>query len=401
MAAGVEFVCGYPVSDFDIPGVSTSHFGIGIENLHLTTDPATLPQNKIGNGRSAFSMGGIVDSWAVGNHVERFEDEIVRLQYSARIWIQGNILQDFCYDSSSGYNTEGLLLARAAVDNVIENNYGTDYCLFSKMNGGPEGNVYAYNYLPHGNPIWSTERVFMNHGMYTREMLFEGNDMDHRLLMADHWWGPNGPRNTAYRNRVRGTGRNSSIITNRDKSGPWLTADQLNIIGNIAAYYFQSPGSSSGFPDSLHSASDIDNFTTNMWIEKNVFRDDSTCEDDPTPNRCGFHIDDAEASSQCGSAPCSAAGGDPGDNAGGDANPPAWDGDDVPHSLYRGQAAPSWWCQEACAWNDVHQGIGAWGDDFGGTLCKLPAQIMAEGGTCTAIGGGPDGNPPAAPILLE
>ena len=55
----------------------------------------------------------------------------------------------------------------------------------------------------------------------------------------------------------------------------------------------------------------------------------------------------------------------------------------VPDSLYR-DSAPDWWCQEACDW-EGETGIGAFGDDFDETLCKLPAQIRQEAGTCTPL----------------
>ena len=43
---------------------------------------------------------------------------------------------------------------------------------------------------------------------------------------------------------------------------------------------------------------------------------------------------------------------------------------------------PSWWCQEACSWLDT-AGPGAAEANTGGALCKTPAQILHEGGTCT------------------
>ena len=37
-------------------------------------------------------------------------------------------------------------------------------------------------------------------------MLIEGNDSDGRIITADHWWGSNGGRILAYRNRLVGNG---------------------------------------------------------------------------------------------------------------------------------------------------------------------------------------------------
>ena len=58
-------------------------------------------------------------------------------------------------------------------------------------------------------------------------------------------------------------------------------------------------------------------------------------------------------------------------------------------------AAPSWWCQEACAWSDTSYGAG---ETTGSSMCKLPAQILAERGTCTPLSGGT--TPLLAPTLL-
>ena len=74
-------------------------------------------------------------------------------------------------------------------------------------------------------------------------------------------------------------------------------------------------------------------------------------------------------------------------------SPSAWDAFQGPDSLYLG-SKPSWWCNEACPF-DLVGGIGAFGDDMTpgqeANLCKLPAQILHEGGTCTVSGSGGGG----------
>jgi hypothetical protein len=69
----------------------------------------------------------------------------------------------------------------------------------------------------------------MNHGLYTRGNLFEGNDADGKVITADHWWGTNGPRTTAFRNRIVGSQYRQSIISNdKEKGGSWITGDRIN-----------------------------------------------------------------------------------------------------------------------------------------------------------------------------
>ena len=79
---------------------------------------------------------------------------------------------------------------------------------------------------------------------------------------------------------------------------------------------------------------------------------------------------------------------------------PTWASLAIPDSLYR-SSVPSWWCEEACDWAG-ETGIGAFGDDFDNSanLCKLPAQIRSEGGTCTPLGGQQPPPPPPPPGAL-
>jgi hypothetical protein len=138
---------------------------------------------------------------------------------------------------------------------------------------------------------------------------------------------------------------------------------------------------------------------SDMHVEKNLWRNTTTCDGD---HECGWQLASAVpttsgrtqdwylpagSGTHCGtvSGPNDCAFDNGGSNEGATSPPAGWATDSVPHSFYR-SSEPFWWCQEACAWDDVHNGIGAWGDDFGGTLCKLPAQIMAEAGTCTPPG---------------
>ena len=52
---------------------------------------------------------------------------------------------------------------------------------------GTEGTVTAYNYTRQGDVY--CERSLFNHGHYTRDTLFEGNDVDCEMLLADKCYG--------------------------------------------------------------------------------------------------------------------------------------------------------------------------------------------------------------------
>jgi hypothetical protein len=78
--------------------------------------------------------------------------------------------------------------------------------------------------------------------------------------------------------------------------------------------------------------------------------------------------------------------------------PTAWNALSIPDSLFLTDV-PAWWCQEACAFDQ--SGIGALGDNWNTGLCKLPAQIREEGGTCTPVSGSGGPVRPPAPFLFE
>lgn len=350
---------------------------VGVEGCGFETSTTTL-RDDFGKA-AAITVAAAADSWLVGNHFQRFDEDVVRFRMSMRNWFQGNRVDDV---QGTLFNTEGIHVSTGAADNVIENNAFIDMSVTSKQEGGAEGNITAYNYVRGANAS-PQQNSFFTHGRYVRESLWEGNDFDTSMLTADHWWGRNGPRITIYRNRAVGTGKHSAITTDKEKAGSWPIATDLNWIGNTASFFMRTAACVNGFPGCLNTAHDIDNQVVSMHVEKNLYRDPM-----------GFQIDSPDPTTNCGSGvgacPSSNPGASPslGTNVEGKKAPVSWKNDSIPHSLYRPATPPTWWCQEACSWSNVHAGIGAWGDDFtAASLCKLPAQILAEGGTCTPVPG--------------
>ncbi len=407
--------------DFTLDGATCSDEGVaspfdsplehvGLENCRLTSDSSVAQIDIDAGGASPFvAMSGVIESWVVDNVVERAEREVLRLTFAARNWIQGNTFRNWGYLDST-FSTSAVRINKVTTDNVFENNYLVDFVVGIYTHQGARGNVWAYNYLRQGSPPNSHERGFFSHGLYDGENLVEGNDSDTNTSW-DIWWGSHGPRLGYYRNRTVAspTQRDSSFGGNIDGQSRWaqssndiFAGDEFFVIGNTAEFFYSNWLGNSN-DDALTGDHDLDSWTTNLWVEKNVFRNTNTCTGDPSSSRCGFHQDTPEATTSCGtvSGDCitgTGPNGVLGNNYGGDS--PSADhvnDSDIPHSLYRSsKTAPIWWCEEACNWDDVHDGIGAWGDDFGGALCKLPAQILAEGGECTLLF-----RPPSPPILLN
>jgi hypothetical protein len=166
----------------------------------------------------------------------------------------------------------------------------------------------------------------------------------------------------------------------------FVVADQMALIANTTAGYMASvPGCNP--PAACH---DVDNTHTNFHLELNVARNGITlASPEPTTN-CGDG-----AGNRCNAT---TGVGQFGRNAVAAQAPTTWSGLAIPDSLFL-PGVPSWWCQEACAFDET--GIGALGDNWNTSLCKLPAQIREEGGTCTPVSGSGGPVRPPAPFLLE
>ena len=136
----------------------------------------------------------------------------------------------------SGYGVECRLHTTAT---LVENNIFDSLRHAMLVQTGANANVYAYNYSV--NPVQGEGETNLNkgwippdisiHGHYTFMNLFEGNHVS-EIGIADYW-GPAGPGNTFFRNRVidegiffydqtnrqNVVGNETTAITDRDKKG--------------------------------------------------------------------------------------------------------------------------------------------------------------------------------------
>ena len=133
------------------------------------------------------------------------------------------------YSYGGGGSGYGVECGRHVTNTLVENNIFDSLRHAMLVQMGANGNVYGYNYSAHPvqgdgetglNKGWSPPDISV-HGHYAFMNLFEGNDVE-EIGIADYW-GPAGPGNTCFRNRVRGEG-----ILIYDK-----TCGQ-NLVGNVA-----------------------------------------------------------------------------------------------------------------------------------------------------------------------
>jgi hypothetical protein len=237
--------------------------------------------------------------------------------------------------------------------------------------------------------------------MYPTENLIEGNHYEHHnLTLGDSFWGQQGKYNTFYRNR----GLTATYLRENPVKAP-PSHIYANIMGNI---FFALTGNIPSGCYPLGTCGHIDqsgihpHFSWNIgWDPAVHARRGLNMRGDPNTD-CGTGEGGCETTgSTDGDAGCTndpikqgVATSVPGFCYNLDAVSVAqaeWAGFDIPNSMYFDSRA-DWeaqagavWCAEACDFDDVYNGIGAWSDDIGGTLCKLPAEIWKDSETCSRI----------------
>jgi hypothetical protein len=116
------------------------------------------------------------------------------------------------FDYGGGGSGYGVECGTHTSDVLVEDNVFDSLRHSMLVQIGANGNVYGYNYSVHTvqgesetnlNRGWIPPDISI-HGHYTFMNLFEGNDVE-EIGIADYW-GPAGPGNTFFRNRVNGEG---------------------------------------------------------------------------------------------------------------------------------------------------------------------------------------------------
>lgn len=168
------------------------------------------------------------------------DDYNLRFYYASNCWIR-NIEGDYCdrghveilwstnieirdsyfhhaYNYGGGGHGYGVNLADHPTDCLIENNifHNLRHAFLAKE--GAIGNVFAYNYSR--QPEGSANDIAM-HGHYGLMNLLEGNIV--QKIIAGDYWGPSGPGNTYFRNRVE----SDNIIMQDETHAQNIIANEL------------------------------------------------------------------------------------------------------------------------------------------------------------------------------
>jgi hypothetical protein len=350
---------------------------VGLESCQIIhTNPGVMGY------KPAIIFERAANGWVTNSYLRNYNNSIILMKQSARISVAHNKVQDLHVQGR--FNTQGVW-HQQSTDTFVINNVFQSVRVASECEEGSEGSVFAYNYQVPGFP--GRERSFFMHGKNCRESLVEGNHVD-ASIQADSYWGRQGPRNTLYRNRVLYSGPGEFAFgryfhpTHVDGA---MVADQMTLIANTTNEWIAG----APYCSTVSACPDVDATHTNYHFELNTARVGMILNTPEPTTNCGDGV------GRCGA---SAGPGTIGRNAVAASAPTAWNGLSIPDSLFL-PGVPAWWCREACPFDQT--GIGALGDNWNTGLCKLPAQIREEGGTCTPVSGSGGPVRPPAPFLLE
>jgi len=171
---------------------------VGIECLKIVRedDPGSGAGYNIyfGNSHNCW-VSGVESDVSAGSHIY--------ITTSMGIEISGCFIHDaFLYDGA-GTHGYGVTLNHHCGDCLIENNIFKHLRHAMMVKTGANGSVFAYNYSIEpirSEPISDFSGDISLHGHYPFANLFEGNICQN--LIIDHYWGPSGPFNTFFRNRI-------------------------------------------------------------------------------------------------------------------------------------------------------------------------------------------------------
>ncbi len=170
-----------------------------------------------------FSMAA--DCLVEGVESEKSLGSHIIADVSTHLTIRHNYIHDAYEFNGSGTRGYGVTINNHSTLCLVENNRFRRLRHAMMVKYGANGNVFGYNHsveVLRAEPISDYSADISVHGHYPFANLFESNEVE--MIMVDHYWGPGGPDNVFFRNRVNGFG---VFVTN----GTPVT-DQQHFIGN-------------------------------------------------------------------------------------------------------------------------------------------------------------------------
>ena len=168
--------------------------GVGIEDMGIVRENTGVGETILIKNAANCWVKNVSSDYTVTNHV--------LISQSLNIEVRDSYFRR-SHDYGGGGRGYGVNCARHTTDCLIENNIFQTLRHAMMVKEGASGNVFSYNYSI--DPFWSNSDTNIPpdislHGHFPSMNLFEGNIVQE--LTSSDFWGPSGPGNTFFRNRV-------------------------------------------------------------------------------------------------------------------------------------------------------------------------------------------------------
>lgn len=198
---------------------------VGLENFRITrlADAAGLPYGIFFNWAANCWIRGVESDRSASGHIAIYQ--------AAHIEVGGCYVEDGYLFTGSGTRGYGVTMGTYSTNCLVENNVFRRLRHHLIVKEGCVGNVLSYNYTREPNrsefPSDGGSDMMM-HGFWPAANLFEGNVG--MFGQSSETWGPAGPHNTYFRNRMRSYGWVVSTVSTCCPST--LQTDSINFVGN-------------------------------------------------------------------------------------------------------------------------------------------------------------------------
>lgn len=228
-----DYASNPPLDSTQSPEISRVRFieKAGIEDMHIKRI-----HSDIEGGGNNITFNYAENSW-----VKRVESDYtlkyhIAVAQSLNIEIRENYIHH-ARSRGGGGQGYGVSIAGQTTATLVEDNIFYELRHSMIIQTGGNGCVFGYNYAERNfsDDGWDKTAMSM-HGHYSHLNLVEGNVLS--FIGIGDWWGPDGPNNTVFRNKVLGTDRHAGFgdyrgIMYRDFDGPQYIMGNEVVGGSI------------------------------------------------------------------------------------------------------------------------------------------------------------------------
>lgn len=239
--------------------INTYRHYVGVEDLYI---------EQLDPGAYNINIGAAVNCWIRNVESKKCTRGHFIIARSLGCEVRNNYAYE-SHDYGSGGRGYGVVLGRHSTNHLIENNIFRTLRHAMIISRGVTGCVFGYNYsIDQHWPFAHQAADLSIHGHYPSMNLFEGNIVEY--AHNSDYWGPSGPGNTLFRNRIEVTNirvsdqshfqnivgneiLQGSIIIDLNVNNTWLRANNVQgVIQNPVSGSISSSLYHSNAPDFLN-----------------------------------------------------------------------------------------------------------------------------------------------------